>query len=196
MQSALIQSARSRRLPFSSSRWSYCRHRYHYHYRYAASSSSLVLHSLNQSGTVYAAVTTASHSYHDHEEEETPRSRIRNNCHPSTISYPFNTLTTVKRHLSTTNNNNNDSSSHPILPISSILSKEAATAPVEYPTAHRFWALPPAIAIHLSIGSVYVYSMWTPGMSKTLGEREMMYCSKRVESTFSIFCCCVCVMSM
>lgn len=51
----------------------------------------------------------------------------------------------------------------------SILSKEAATAPIDYPTSSRIWALPPAIAIHLSIGSVYVYSMWTPAMSKALG---------------------------
>ncbi|EJK50763.1 hypothetical protein THAOC_30140, partial [Thalassiosira oceanica] len=33
------------------------------------------------------------------------------------------------------------------------LSKDAATAPVDYPTSDRFWRLPPAIAIHLSIGS-------------------------------------------
>jgi len=51
----------------------------------------------------------------------------------------------------------------------SVLSKEAATAPLDYPASRRLRALPPAVAIHLSIGSVYVYSMWTPGMSKTLG---------------------------
>jgi hypothetical protein len=51
----------------------------------------------------------------------------------------------------------------------SMLSKEAATAPIDYPISSRLWALPPAIAIHLSIGSVYVYSMWTPGMSHALG---------------------------
>eukprot|EP00581_Thalassiosira_minuscula_P017934 CAMPEP_0183730648 /NCGR_PEP_ID=MMETSP0737-20130205/33401_1 /TAXON_ID=385413 /ORGANISM="Thalassiosira miniscula, Strain CCMP1093" /LENGTH=809 /DNA_ID=CAMNT_0025963199 /DNA_START=89 /DNA_END=2518 /DNA_ORIENTATION=- len=63
------------------------------------------------------------------------------------------------------NNDNNNISSNK----SSILSKEAATASIDYPTSDRFWALPPAIAIHLAIGSVYVYSMWSPGMSKTLG---------------------------
>lgn len=36
---------------------------------------------------------------------------------------------------------------------SSILSKDAATASVDYPPSDRFWRLPPAIAIHLSIGS-------------------------------------------
>ena len=40
---------------------------------------------------------------------------------------------------------------------SSILSKDAATAPVDYPTSDRFWRLPPAIAIHLSIGSGRVH---------------------------------------
>ena len=82
-----------------------------------------------------------------------------------------------KSHFSTTttstqesNNNINTISNNKSI---SILSKEAATAPVDYPTSQRFWALPPAIAIHLSIGSVYVYSMWTPGMSKTLGESIM-----------------------
>mmetsp|Transcript_26578 Transcript_26578/g.48180 ORF Transcript_26578/g.48180 Transcript_26578/m.48180 type:complete len:177 (+) Transcript_26578:185-715(+) len=175
MQSALIQSARPRRLPFPSPCWYRCRHRSHYRHRHAASSSLSVLHSLNKSGTVSAAVaTTSSHSDHDRDRKETPQSPRGNYFHPSSISHPSNTLATVKRHLSTANNNNNDSngssSSRPILPLSSIpiLSKEAATAPVEYPTADRFWALPPAIAIHLSIGSVYVYSMWTPGMSKTL----------------------------
>ena len=73
-----------------------------------------------------------------------------------------------KRYLSTASNNSNGSNvirrnNH------SILSKEAATAPIDYPTSKRFWALPPAIAIHLSIGSVYVYSMWTPGFSKAVG---------------------------
>lgn len=65
-----------------------------------------------------------------------------------------------RRHLST----NNKSVVH-------VLSKEAATAPIDYPTSQRFSALPPAIGIHLAIGSVYVYSMWTPGMSKALGKR-------------------------
>ncbi|KAL7468763.1 hypothetical protein ACHAXS_008993, partial [Conticribra weissflogii] len=54
----------------------------------------------------------------------------------------------------------------------SILSKEAATASADHPISlprRLLTALPPAIAIHLSIGSVYVYSMWTPSLSKTLG---------------------------
>lgn len=54
--------------------------------------------------------------------------------------------------------------------IRNVLSKETATAHIDYPTSQRFSALPPAIGIHLAIGSVYVYSMWTPGMSKALGE--------------------------
>ena len=52
------------------------------------------------------------------------------------------------------------------------LSKEAATASIDYPTSQRFSALPPAIGIHLAIGSVYVYSMWTTGMSTALGEKN------------------------
>lgn len=72
---------------------------------------------------------------------------------------------TIKRDLSTTNNKS----------VINVLSKEAATAPIDYPTSQRFLALPPAIGIHLAIGSVYVYSMWTPGMSKALGERIHLF---------------------
>lgn len=73
-----------------------------------------------------------------------------------------------KRYLSTASHNNNYNN---VIRRNnqSILSKEAATAPIDYPTSKRFWALPPAIAIHLSIGSVYVYSMWTPGFSRAIG---------------------------
>ena len=51
----------------------------------------------------------------------------------------------------------------------SSLSKEAATQPVDYPTKQRWLAIPPANMVHLSIGGVYVYSMWTQGMTQTLG---------------------------
>jgi len=52
----------------------------------------------------------------------------------------------------------------------SILSKEAATCPRDYDPPNRYLAaLPPAIAVHLSIGPVYAYAMWTSGMSRTLG---------------------------
>jgi hypothetical protein len=51
----------------------------------------------------------------------------------------------------------------------SSLSKEAATCAVDTPLSHRWWAVPPANAVHLAIGSVYVYSMWTPGMTHVLG---------------------------
>jgi hypothetical protein len=55
-------------------------------------------------------------------------------------------------------------------PSPSVLSKEAATSPRDYDPANRYLAaLPPAIAVHLSIGPVYAYSMWTPGMSRALG---------------------------
>ena len=63
----------------------------------------------------------------------------------------------------------------PISATTSILSKEAATAPIDFPTSQRIWSLPPAIAIHLSIGSVYVYSMWTPGMAKALGTSSLLF---------------------
>lgn len=51
----------------------------------------------------------------------------------------------------------------------SSLSKEAATCAVDTPVGQRWWAVPPANAVHLAIGSVYVYSMWTPGMTHALG---------------------------
>ena len=51
----------------------------------------------------------------------------------------------------------------------SSLSKAAATAPEDYPTAMRWTAFPPANLVHLSIGAIYVYSMWTPSLSTCLG---------------------------
>ena len=51
----------------------------------------------------------------------------------------------------------------------SFLTKEATTAPADAPTSQRWWACPPANFVHISIGSVYVYSMWTPGMTTALG---------------------------
>jgi hypothetical protein len=51
----------------------------------------------------------------------------------------------------------------------SVLSREAATASPNVPLHHRWYAVPPANLVHLAIGSVYVYSMWTPGMTTTLG---------------------------
>ena len=51
----------------------------------------------------------------------------------------------------------------------SSLSKTSATAPPDYPPEKRWTAVPPANAVHLSIGAVYVYSMWTPGMTTALG---------------------------
>lgn len=54
------------------------------------------------------------------------------------------------------------SSNHP-------LSIESATAPIVYPTEQRWKAIPPANVVHLSIGAVYVYSMWTPGLTTALG---------------------------
>ena len=84
----------------------------------------------------------------------------------------FSTSTTRSSSINNNSINNNNTQPQQTPKYISILSKGAATAPIDYPTSQRFWAaLPPAIAIHLSIGSVYVYSMWTSGMSKTLGER-------------------------
>mmetsp|Transcript_26729 Transcript_26729/g.54231 ORF Transcript_26729/g.54231 Transcript_26729/m.54231 type:complete len:631 (-) Transcript_26729:303-2195(-) len=51
----------------------------------------------------------------------------------------------------------------------SSLSKAAATSPPDYPLEKRWTAVPPANAVHLSIGAVYVYSMWTPGLTTCLG---------------------------
>lgn len=98
------------------------------------------------------------------------------NLHQQTHRRPLSTKATNNDN-SQSNYNNRNHTTTPIIPpahvpvhVPSILSKEAATASIDYPTSQRFWALPPAIAIHVSIGSVYVYSMWTPGMSKTLGK--------------------------
>jgi MFS family permease len=52
---------------------------------------------------------------------------------------------------------------------SGVFSKDAATQPVDTPTRHRWWAVPPANLVHLSIGGVYVYSMWTPALHQAVG---------------------------
>jgi hypothetical protein len=51
----------------------------------------------------------------------------------------------------------------------SSLSKDAATQPAEYDPKKRWMVIPPANLVHLSIGSVYAYSMWTPGLTHVLG---------------------------
>lgn len=53
--------------------------------------------------------------------------------------------------------------------LSSSLSKEAATQTDDFPPSNRWMAVPPANLVHLSIGGVYVYSMWTPAMTQALG---------------------------
>jgi hypothetical protein len=53
--------------------------------------------------------------------------------------------------------------------LSSFLSKRAATQPADFPPKDRWMAVPPANLVHLSIGGVYVYSMWTPVMTQALG---------------------------
>ena len=94
--------------------------------------------------------------------------------HQLTHRRPLSTKATTNDNSQSNYNHHNHTTTPIILPVHvpvpSILSKEAATASIDYPTSQRFWVLPPAIAIHVSIGSVYVYSMWTPGMSKTLGK--------------------------
>jgi hypothetical protein len=49
------------------------------------------------------------------------------------------------------------------------LTKEAATESSDYPTDKRWTAIPPANVVHLSIGAVYAYSMWTPSLGTALG---------------------------
>ena len=88
---------------------------------------------------------------HDHGDD---RSKFNNNTN------------NVQRRLFSVANNSINNKSVAM----NFLSKEAATTSIDYPTSQRFSALPPAIGIHLAIGSVYVYSMWTPGMSTALGE--------------------------
>ena len=53
--------------------------------------------------------------------------------------------------------------------LSSSLSKESATQPADFPPRDRWMTVPPANLVHLSIGGVYVYSMWTPAMTQALG---------------------------
>ena len=48
-------------------------------------------------------------------------------------------------------------------------SKEASTASIDFDVRDRWKYVLPANMVHLSIGSVYVYSMWTPGMTTALG---------------------------
>mmetsp|Transcript_7563 Transcript_7563/g.11539 ORF Transcript_7563/g.11539 Transcript_7563/m.11539 type:complete len:657 (+) Transcript_7563:112-2082(+) len=51
----------------------------------------------------------------------------------------------------------------------SSLSKESATR-ADLNSTQRWWTvLPPANLVHLGIGGVYMYSMWTPGMTRALG---------------------------
>jgi MFS family permease len=51
----------------------------------------------------------------------------------------------------------------------SSLSKESATQPADFDPKQRWLAVPPANLVHLSIGGVYAYSMWTHGMTNALG---------------------------
>ena len=51
----------------------------------------------------------------------------------------------------------------------SSFSKEASIAPIDFNMEDRWKAVIPATMVHLSIGSVYAYSMWTPGMTTALG---------------------------
>jgi hypothetical protein len=53
--------------------------------------------------------------------------------------------------------------------LSSSLSKRAATQSADFSPKNRWLAVPPANLVHLSIGGVYVYSMWTPAMTQALG---------------------------
>ena len=97
------------------------------------------------------SVATAQYDYHGEDEKSKHK------------KYSTTIINMQRRHISTNSKQ-----------LPSVLSKEAATASINYPASKRFFALPPAVGIHLAIGSVYVYSMWTPGMSKALGKREMV----------------------
>ena len=102
-------------------------------------------------------MVSSHHCINDEDQTSRHRHRPLHQVNFASFSTSFSTEYSFRRRFSTNSK------------VSSILSKEAATAPIDYPTSQRYLALPPAIAIHLSIGSVYVYSMWTPGMSKALG---------------------------
>jgi hypothetical protein len=68
--------------------------------------------------------------------------------------------------ISHNNNNNNNNNNRRLF---SSLSKQAATQSADFSPKNRWLAVPPANLVHLSIGGVYVYSMWTPAMTQTLG---------------------------
>ena len=57
----------------------------------------------------------------------------------------------------------------------SSLSKQAATQSADFSPKNRWLAVPPANLVHLSIGGVYVYTMWTPAMTQTLGVVSTAY---------------------
>jgi hypothetical protein len=90
-------------------------------------------------------------------------------------SYPLNfsrSYPGITSHQPSGNEDDSDASTtqrHAVRRSISSLSKEAATRAVDTPVNQRWWAVPPANAVHLAIGSVYVYSMWTPGMTHVLG---------------------------
>mmetsp|Transcript_6742 Transcript_6742/g.9855 ORF Transcript_6742/g.9855 Transcript_6742/m.9855 type:complete len:729 (-) Transcript_6742:102-2288(-) len=48
-------------------------------------------------------------------------------------------------------------------------SKKAAVAPPHVPSSQRLYAVPAAWTVHLSIGAVYAYSMFTPSLTTSLG---------------------------
>ena len=129
------------------------------------SSPALCCRRLYRAGPLSASQGMVSSHHCINDEDQTSRHRHRP-LHQ--VNFVSSSTEYSKHHFSSSTNNFRRGFSTNSN-VSSILSKEAATAPIDYPTSQRYLALPPAIAIHLSIGSVYVYSMWTPGMSKALG---------------------------
>ncbi|KAL7499289.1 hypothetical protein ACHAWT_006910 [Skeletonema menzelii] len=120
-------------------------------------------------------VSVATAQYHYHAEDEKSKHK----------KYNAAMNLQLRRHISINNK-----------PLLNVLSKEAATAPIDYPTSKRFYALPPSIGIHLAIGSVYVYSMWTPGMSKALGVVAAAPCDWTQSELLPVFSCAAVVLGV
>ena len=78
-------------------------------------------------------------------------------------------LLTWSSHASDNHCSNNGPSATTTITKEWAFSKQAATASLNTPVSHRWRYVPPANLVHLSIGSVYAYSMFTPGLTTAQG---------------------------
>ncbi|MGK3745920.1 MAG: hypothetical protein ACI90V_012781 [Bacillariaceae sp.] len=86
----------------------------------------------------------------------------------STMTMDGKAIMRISSHNNISNNSSNNNNNNNRILFSS-LSKQAATQSADFSPKNRWLAVPPANLVHLSIGGVYVYLMWTPAMTQTLG---------------------------